>query len=122
MPNSLAYPKAAALLESGTEITKSTSAGCSFASSCPILRLIVSTYSPKTKLSGLAKYIYSNIQCFGVLGSNGCEDFISSCSMIKISPGLISLIKSAPIISKAHDSDAIITESFNFPILKGLKP
>ena len=52
----------------------------------------------------------------------GLTDFKLLFSITTISPFSTSLTKVAPTISNAQVSDAIIYESFNFPITKGLIP
>jgi hypothetical protein len=61
MPDSSAYPIAADKPESGTPITKSAFIGCSFAKNFPACFLASYTLTFSIILSGLAKYIYSNM-------------------------------------------------------------
>ncbi len=82
---SLKYPNVAVLEESGTFIiTTLLSSGLSFlgggfsiARFLPIFRLTLSTLSPNTILSGLEKYMYSNIQCLNFSALTKLYDFIS---------------------------------------------
>jgi hypothetical protein len=61
---------------------------------------------PFKTLSGLEKYIYSKTHGLTFLGGNGLILFSWSFSIKTISPFSTSLINFAPIISKAHVSDA----------------
>ncbi|MBW2558741.1 MAG: hypothetical protein JRD69_07935 [Deltaproteobacteria bacterium] len=82
----------------------------------------MSTFSPKIMLSGREKYMYSKTQKdFGSFGGKNLEETPPS-SITTISPGSILRIYSAPMMSKAQDSEAITKTSPAFPIHSGLKP
>ena len=84
--DSSAYPNAAGTPESGTNITISALIELSLAKNFPFLFLHSYTFFPSKILSGLAKYIYSNIQGLKLMLLNGLYDFTPSLSITTISP------------------------------------
>ena len=107
--------------DSGTEITKSASTGDSVAKRTPMAIRVAWIPCPAIKVSGLAKYTYSNRQPFGSAVAQRCERTPLS-SIATSSPGSISRTKEAPTISNPALSDATTQPVSNLPSTNGRTP
>lgn len=104
----LENPCAAAVPDSGTELTISASTGCSMANCLPHCSLTAYTICPSNMLSDLAKYTYSKMQnaCALFSGLSTISMVLIPCLVISIiSPGNTSRTYWAPIERKPQDSE-----------------
>lgn len=104
----LEKPCAAAVPDSGTELTISASTGCSIANCLPHCNRTAYTICPSNILSDRAKYTYSKIQnaCVLLSGLSTISIVRIPCRVISIiSPGNTSRTYWAPIERKPQDSD-----------------